>query len=66
MEELPSSMIRTESLDITSTPLCNHLKEYSEGTPPEAVQLNMTTSPTDTDSPTDRVTVGRTMTVCSE
>ena len=65
MEELPSSIIRNESLDITSTPLWNHLKEYSEGIPPEAVQLNMTTSPTDTDFPTDIVTVGRTVTVCS-
>ena len=41
----------------------NHLKEYSEGSPPEAVHVNMTTSPTDAGPLTDRVTVGRTVTV---
>ena len=61
---LPSLVIPTESPDITSTLPLNHLKEYSEGTPPEAVQVNMTTSPTDTGPLADRVTVGRTVTVC--
>ena len=61
---LPSFVIPTESPDITSTLPLNHLKEYSEGTPPEAVQMNMTTSPTDTGPLHDRVTVGRTVTVC--
>ena len=59
-------MIPTESPDIASTLPLNHLKEYSEGTPPEAVQVKMTTSPTDTGPITDRVTVGRTVTAYRE
>ena len=65
MEVLPSLVIVTESFENSSTLSLNHLKVYSEGTPPEAVQLNMTTSPTDP-SPTVRVILGRTVTECSE
>ena len=65
MEVLPSLVIVTESFEDSSTLSLNHLKVYSEGTPPEAVQLSMTTSPTDP-SPTVRVTVGRSVTECSE